>query len=164
MSKSPVITLRVATADDESFLRAVYASTRELELAQTGWPAAQQAAFCEMQAEAQHRHYRQHYPTAQYFIIESDQQPAGRLYVDHWEKEIRIMDIALLTAFRNQGIGSHLIRELQKEAQNASKILSIHVEAYSPARRLYERLGFQLVEDKGLHLFMTWTPEAGIPG
>jgi ribosomal protein S18 acetylase RimI-like enzyme len=154
--------LRPATEADADFLLAVYASTRMEELAITGWTAEQKAAFCAQQAHAQHSHYRQHYPTAQYFVILSGETPAGRLYVDHWENEIRILDISLLPAFRGQGIGTHFFRELQKEAETTSKILSIHVEAFNPAKRLYERLGFSLVEDKGIYQFMTWTPAPAI--
>ncbi len=152
------ITLRPATPEDTAFLFAVYSSTRAEEMAPTGWSDEQKAAFCSMQFQAQDAHYRQHYPTAQYFVIEADKVPAGRLYVDHWAKEIRIMDIALLPEFRGKGIGTHFLRDLQKQAQAASKVLSIHVETFNPARRLYERLGFVLAEDKGVYLFMTWTP------
>ncbi len=158
----PPLTLRPTTPEDTAFLLAVYASTREAELAATGWSDEQKTAFCAMQFQAQDAHYRQHYPTAQYFVIEAEKVPAGRLYVDHWEKEIRIMDIALLPEFRGKGIGTHLVSDLQQEAQTASKMLSIHVEAFNPAKRLYERLGFVLAEDKGAYQFMTWTPEMAI--
>lgn len=150
--------LRPATEADTAFLLAVYTSTREAELATTDWTDDQKTAFCAQQFQAQTSHYRQHYASAQYFVIEVENQPAGRLYVDHWEKEIRIMDIALLPEFRGQGIGTHFLRELQKQAQSASKTLSIHVEVFNPARHLYERLGFVLAEDKGVYHFMTWTP------
>ena len=155
---SPISTLRPATEADEAFLLAVYTSTRAEEMAPTGWSDEQKAAFCAMQFQAQDIHYRQHYPTAQFFVIEAEKVPAGRLYVDHWEKEIRIMDIALLPAFRSKGIGTQLLRSLQNEASEAGKLLSIHVESFNPARRLYERLGFQVAEDKGVYQLMTWSP------
>lgn len=159
---SPSSTLRPATEADEAFLLAVYASTRAEEMAITGWSDEQKAAFCAQQFQAQTSHYRQHCPTAQCFVILSGEMPAGRLYVDHCEKEIRIVDISLLPEFRGKGIGTHFLRELQKEAQTASKVLSIHVETFNPAKRFYERLGFDLAEDKGAYQFMTWTPEMAI--
>jgi ribosomal protein S18 acetylase RimI-like enzyme len=76
--------------------------------------------------------------------------------VDRWDKEIRIMDIALLPEHRGVGIGTGLLRELQEEARAAGKSLSIHVEKFNPALRLYERLGFQPQEDKGVYLLMVW--------
>lgn len=158
MPEAPNSSLRPATAEDTVFLQAVYASTRAEELAFTGWSGEQKARFCALQFHAQDTHYRQHYPSAQYFVILCENHPVGRLYVDHWENEIRIMDITVLTEYRGRGIGNHLLRMLMAEAEAANKVLSIHVEIMNPARRLYERLGFQMREDKGVHLLMEWTP------
>jgi GNAT superfamily N-acetyltransferase len=148
--------LRAATPDDEQFLRAVYASTRAEELARVPWSDAQKRAFTDMQFAAQDADYRRHYPDAQYSIIEVQGEPAGRLYVDRCKKEIRIIDIALLPEHRRAGIGTKLLRALQGEARTAGKTLTIHVEKFNPALRLYQRLGFQQIEDKGVYLFLEW--------
>ena len=58
------------------------------------------------------------------------------------------------------GIGTWLLRHLQAEAQASSRPLRIHVERFNPALRLYERLGFRDIEDKGVYLFMEWRPAA----
>ena len=133
------VTLRAAESADAAFLCDVYASTRAEELALTDWSDERKAEFCRMQFTAQDAHYRQHYPSAQYSIIERDGVAAGRLFVDRWEKEIRIMDIALLPEHRGAGIGTRLLCELQEEARAAGRALSIHVEKFNPALRLYER-------------------------
>ena len=155
---TPPVSLRTATAGDTGFLTAVYASTRMEELAATDWTDAQKTEFCRMQSTAQDAHYRQHYLTAEFQVIESAGTPAGRLYVDRWTREIRIMDIALLPEHRGMGIGTRLLRELQREAAGCGKSLSIHVERFNPARHLYERLGFRIIEDKGVYQLMEWTP------
>lgn len=152
----PAISLRAATAADVEFLLSVYASTREQELAMTGWTPEQKAQFCLMQFQAQDVHYRQHYTGASFNVILADAVPAGRLYVARWPQEIRIIDIALLPAHRGQGIGTRFLCQLQEEAAASNRSLSIHVERFNPALRLYERLGFKLLEDKGLHLLMSW--------
>ena len=59
------------------------------------------------------------------------------------------VDIALLPRYCNRGIGTRLLRELQSEAAAAGKPLRIHVERVNPALRLYERLGFRQIEDRG---------------
>jgi ribosomal protein S18 acetylase RimI-like enzyme len=148
--------LRAATPEDEQFLRAVYAGTRAEELARVPWSEEQKRAFTNMQFAAQDADYRQHYPTAQYSIIEVQGVPAGRLYVDRCQEEIRIIDIALLPEHRRGGIGTRLLRELQDEARTAGKTLTIHVEKFNPALSLYRRLGFQQIEDKGVYLFLEW--------
>jgi predicted GNAT family acetyltransferase len=68
--------------------------------------------------------------------------------VDVWAREIRIVDIALMPAHRSGGIGTMLLRRVFAEGDAAGKPVSIHVEVFNPARRLYERLGFV---EKGAH-------------
>jgi ribosomal protein S18 acetylase RimI-like enzyme len=152
------ITLRPITPDDEEFLCQVYASTREEELALTDWDPAQKAAFVQMQFAAQHRYYQENYRQTTFDVILVDGQPAGRLYVARWAKQIRIVDIALLPEYRNAKIGSTLLHELMTEAAAAGKPVSIHVERYNPALRLYTRLGFVPIGEHGVYFLMEWTP------
>ncbi len=137
------ITLRPIEADDEAFLYRVYAATREAELARVEWDAAQREAFLRQQFAAQHRYYQEHYADTAFQVILVDGRAAGRLYVARWPDEIRIVDIALLPEHRNARIGTALLRELLAEGTRAGKPVSIHVERFNPALRLYERLGFR---------------------
>src|SRR5262245_4210903 len=152
------LTLRAATPGDDPFLCQVYATTRSSELALVAWPDEQKASFVETQFRAQARHYRAHYPDTTFDVILLDGQKAGRIYVSRWPDEIRIVDITLLPEFCGRGIGSSLLQRLQAEARAARKPLRIHVERFNPALRLYERLGFREIEDKGVYLFMEWSP------
>jgi ribosomal protein S18 acetylase RimI-like enzyme len=148
--------LRAIRPADDAFLARVYASSRAEELAITGWSEQLKADFCRRQFDAQSAYYAANYPGASFQIIERDGWPVGRLYVARWEKEIRIVDITLLPEFRGTGIGTKLLRELQDEARAAGKSLTIHVERFNRALELYQRLGFQEVEDKGVYLLMEW--------
>ena len=152
--------LRPITAEDDPFLRRLFASTRADELAITGWSDEQKAAFCRMQFDAQSAHYRKHYADASFDVIERDSVAAGRLLVWRSGKEILIVDIALLPEQRGAGIGTKFLRELQDEAKAVGKPLTIHVERYNPARRLYERLGFKVVEEQEVYLLMEWRADA----
>jgi ribosomal protein S18 acetylase RimI-like enzyme len=148
--------LRPVTDADRDFLLAVYASTREDELAQVEWQQGAREAFLEHQFSAQDGHYRANYPGASFDVIEVDGEPAGRLYVHRGAEEIRIMDIALAPAFRGRGVGTELLRELMSEAAGSGCSLSIHVEMNNPARRLYERLGFVPAGEHGIYVLMRW--------
>jgi ribosomal protein S18 acetylase RimI-like enzyme len=153
------VRLRPARASDRALLFEVYASTRAEELAVVPWPEPTKQAFLAQQFEAQDVHYRRHYPDASFEVIEVDGEPAGRLYVDRLDEEIRIIDIALLPRFRGRGIGAALLRELIDEAAGAGKRLSIHVERENRARALYERLGFTVVaDDGGVYVLMERPP------
>jgi ribosomal protein S18 acetylase RimI-like enzyme len=155
------ISLRPITSADEGFLYRVYASTREDELAQTGWAAAQKEAFLTMQFNAQHKYYTEQYRKASFDIILLDGEPVGRLYLDRRKSEIRIVDIALLPAYRNRGIGSALLHEILAEGARTGRRVSIHVERFNPALRLYTRLGFQHIGDNGVYYLMEWVHDAG---
>jgi hypothetical protein len=48
-------------------------------LAVVDWDATKKAAFVEMQFEAQHAYYQEHYERAAFDAILVDGQPAGRL-------------------------------------------------------------------------------------
>ena len=152
------VSFRPIRPDDEAFLYEVYASTRLEELALVDWDDAQKAAFLRMQFTAQHKFYQAHYATTDFLIILRDDVPIGRLYIARWQNEILIVDIALLPPYRNTGIGTAILRDLLAEATVAHKPVHIHVEKFNPALRLYERLGFAPIADKGVYLFMEWAP------
>jgi ribosomal protein S18 acetylase RimI-like enzyme len=141
-------------ATDRGFLHAVYASTRVEELARVPWSAEQKAEFLRSQFEAQDHHYRTYYPQASFEVILIDGERAGRLYVARGADEIRIVDIALLPAFRGRGAGGEIVRGILAEAAEKKLPVRIHVEQFNPALRLYERLGFRKIEDKGVYFFL----------
>jgi ribosomal protein S18 acetylase RimI-like enzyme len=148
------LSLREAIPEDESFLFEVYASTRLDELEGTGWNDDQKRGFIRMQFVARERST----PRADNQIILLNGNPVGRMLVDRSETGILLRDIALLTEYRNAGIGSRLIQELMKEATSAGKPIQLHVLASSPAVRLYERLGFSTSGDEAAYLEMQWAP------
>jgi len=145
---------RPFAAEDFAFIEALYFSTRAEELARTGWPEDQKRAFLTQQHRAQHHHYQTYYPDAERLIVERGGEPIGRLYLDAWALEIRIVDISLMPAARGQGIGEAILRDVIEQAAAAGKGVSIHVEKFNPARRLYQRLGFVVAEDKGVYDLM----------
>jgi ribosomal protein S18 acetylase RimI-like enzyme len=114
-----------------------------------------------MQFSAQDRWYHEQMPQASYQLVLVDGERAGRLYVDRREDEIRIVDISLLPEHRGRGLGTTLLRELLAEADEAAKRITIHVERFNPALRLYERLGFAQIEDRGVYLLLERPPASG---
>lgn len=77
----------------------------------------------------------------------------GRIYVDT-RGEVRLMDVTLLPAWRNQGIGTRLLQALLAYADALGRPASLHVEPFNPAKRMYERAGFAVSETRGLYEFM----------
>lgn len=155
-----VITLRPITPLDQPFLALLYATTRAPELALMPWSAAQKAAFLQMQFTAQNAYYRQRYPQAAFAAILRSGEPVGRLYVDRRPGEIHLIDIALLPAQRNQGIGAYLLRNLLAEGTSRQIPVRLHVAVGNPAQRLYTRLGFVPCGAPGVYQVMVWQPIA----
>ena len=150
--------LRPAVDADRPFLCAVYADSRQPEMRLVPWTDEQKALFLTSQFEAQDRHYRTHYPNAEFNIIVVEGVDAGRLYIHRDPEEIRIMDIALLAPFRNRGCGSRLLEAILAEATQAGARVTLHVEADNPAQRLYARLGFAPQGETGVYQLLEWTP------
>jgi len=136
---------------DLPFLKRVYFSTRVDELAHVPWSDAQKTAFLEMQFNAQHKDYQANYLQAQWLVVYRGDEAIGRLYLDRWAREYRVIDIAFLPAHRGKGYGAALMQDLIDEAAAAGKAVSIHVEKNNPARRLYARLGFETVAEHGVY-------------
>lgn len=151
------ITLRPVDSGDYDFLVEVYASTRAEELALVPWTLEQQQVFVRSQFAAQQDHYAKKYPAASHDVIMWDDRPVGRLYVARLDQEIRIIDITLLPAERNAGIGSYLIKRLLDEAKRSGRVMRIYVEEFNPSLRLFERLGFSPSEQQGIHLLLQWS-------
>jgi GNAT superfamily N-acetyltransferase len=124
-----------------------------------GWPVDQQRAFLEQQFTAQHRSYAAQFPGADHDIILLGAQPIGRLFVHRTDREIRLVDIALLPEHRGGGRGTVLIRKLLEEATAERKPFRLRVAMDNPARRLYLRLGFKTHGDEGIHTEMECLPE-----
>jgi len=152
------ISLRPRSEGDAPFLAALYATTREAEMALISWTDEQKATFLKWQFDAQTSHYDQHYGEADFLIIEKHGVPIGRLYIDRGPIEIEIVDIALLPQFRGSGLGTHLLREILQEGEAVGKPVTIYVENFNPARHLYDRLGFQHVDTNGIYHLMKWFP------
>jgi ribosomal protein S18 acetylase RimI-like enzyme len=155
---APRVELRPVTLEDDEFLLDVYANSRADEMALVPWSDDQKRAFLKMQLDAQRADYESNYPGADYHIIIVDGQPAGRLWVERARTEIHLIDIALLPWAQRRGVGSSLVRELIEEARASGKRLRHMVYVLNEgARRLYERLGFEVTgEAGGAYLQMEW--------
>jgi len=151
------VTLREVTPDDNAFLFEVFASTRMDEF--RFLEEQQKHALIRMQYDAQRFQYEEGYPQAESEIILLGGRPVGRMLVDESEREITLIDIALLPEHRNSGIGTHLLKELLSRAVLARKPVSLHVIKSNPALRLYERLGFSRVKDESMYFQMIFKPK-----
>lgn len=156
MERLAAYTLRPVRDEDEALLLAIYASSRAEEMALVPWDAAMKDAFLRSQFSAQQTHYRSYFPQAVHDMILVDGEPVGRIYVDRRADEIRILDVTMLTESRGRGIGTRIIQELMKEADDQDQSLSIYVESFNRSLGLFQRLGFVKAEETGASWLMVW--------
>ncbi|MFN3075568.1 MAG: GNAT family N-acetyltransferase [Alphaproteobacteria bacterium] len=153
------VALRLQTEADLDFARDVYVAYRWEEMAASGWPEEARMAFLQDQFRMQWRHYATQYDGAAFAIVEVGGERAGRLYLLATSASLHIIDIAFLPPWRNQGIGSGLIRAIQEQARADGRGVTINVEGSNPAQRLYQRLGFVHAEpasDEGVYRLLAW--------
>jgi len=149
--------LRDACDGDLPFLFSLYCDVRSPEVNAWGWAAIQRDAFLRMQFDAQRRSYQAAYPQATHHIVCLGGVPIGRRLVAATPEGIRLVDIALLDAYRNRGIGTRLIQQLVDESAAGSVALSLQVLRGNPAQRLYERMGFIETGADAMYITMQWT-------
>jgi ribosomal protein S18 acetylase RimI-like enzyme len=150
------LTLRPASAEEEAFLFTLYASTRTAELAILGWDAAMQNSFLRMQFRAQHMGYTAQFPESDRQIVLLDHNPVGSVWVARTPAEIRIIDLAVLSDYRNQGIGTWVLQGLMAEAAIATLPLRLQVVKFNRAIHLYQRLGGQQIGETDTHIHLEW--------
>jgi GNAT superfamily N-acetyltransferase len=154
----PDVSLREEGEQDRGFLAALYASTRAEELAAVPWSDAQKREFLDHQFALQREQYRLHYAGAEWLVIEREQQPVGRLYLKRGRVDLRLMDIALMPELRGQGLGTRLTRAVLEWGDALGLPVTLHVEPFNPAYRLYRRFGFAYVRSTGVYHFLERPP------
>lgn len=160
--REPPVALRVERPDDERLLFDIYASTREEELALTNWDEPMRRAFLNQQFNAMRQGYRCMFPAGEFAIIELDGKPVGRIVIDRSATEVRVVDIALLPAYRNRGVGTYLMRRVCAQAAQGGKPVRLCVLKNNRAFRWYERLGFAKIGEVSFYDELEWRPATGV--
>ncbi|MDF1814396.1 MAG: GNAT family N-acetyltransferase [Verrucomicrobiales bacterium] len=83
-------------------------------------------------------------------------EPIGFWWVERRDDEIYLNRISILPAHQNQGIGTHLIRRLIQEGGRQSRPVRLQVFPNNPARRIYQRIGFQEEDHSETHVHMIY--------
>jgi len=154
--REPGLGLRLAVEADLPFLRTLYRSFRAEEMAPVPWTQAAKDAFLDDQFRLQHQHFVTHFAGGDFFVVERETAPIGRLYLHRDDTGVLIVDIGFLPTARGQGLGQTLLEwTLRHAGQVGAPRVWLHVLSQNlTARRLYERLGFVVVGEDGAHLRM----------
>jgi ribosomal protein S18 acetylase RimI-like enzyme len=91
-------------------------------------------------------------------IVVVDGCDAGILDVLRGDDEIYLSRIEIHPGFQRHGVGAAIVRDLLEEAAALRVPLTLHVFKVNPARRLYERLGFEVRAEEPDRYFMRADP------
>jgi ribosomal protein S18 acetylase RimI-like enzyme len=83
----------------------------------------------------------------------------GVIATRRYEAEIFLARLYILPEYQGRGIGTQLIRSLLVEARREGLPVTLRVLTGNPAKRLYERLGFETVEEAVTHYLMKALPD-----
>jgi ribosomal protein S18 acetylase RimI-like enzyme len=154
------LVIRPSNGRDKPFLMNLYNSTRD-DLKHVDGSNDFIEELIEMQFKAQFEGYGEQFPNAFYFVIEKQQEKIGRIAVDFGHNEVRIIDIAFIKAARNKGYGSVVINALKSAAEQNKVPLTLTVLSSNiSAIKLYQKLGFKIIDNKLPHSLMMWLPES----
>lgn len=108
----------------------------------------------------QAEYFRKKFDPANRWIVVIDSEDAGVVVVERRADILYLSLIELLPKYQGRGIGSEILEELKAEAFRRDLPLALHVlETNEPARRLYERLGFQIVSQEPFRYYMVCSPD-----
>ena len=151
------ISFRPVRLDDDEFLFRLFASTRTDVIAANADEAVK-ARFLRSQFCAQQADFQTRFSEAEFLIVLLGYTPVGRLYLLRGPVEVRLIDIALLPEYRDQGIGTRLLTDILHEANEVRKPVRLHVKKQNRALTWYQRLGFVEIGEVATHFLMEWRP------
>ena len=114
-----------------------------------GWDDAQQEAA-----------YRTNHDPAEIQIITYDGTDIGMISIEEGDADVFVPHIEISPEYQGRGIGSRILGQIITNAAQRQKSVSLRVLKVNPAKSLYERLGFKIVEETPTHFSMRTDPPA----
>jgi ribosomal protein S18 acetylase RimI-like enzyme len=143
--EGPNYYLRAATDQDAAFIYALRKAGLQTYVAQLwGWDEAGQVA-----------RFREHFDPRRYQVIVVAGRDVGAVAIEWRADDVLLADIEIIPAWRGRGLGSRIINMVLEEARRQGLPVSLQVLKGNPARHLYERLGFRVVEETESHYRMS---------
>ena len=158
------VTLRpVVAPDDEQFLQELYTNVRD-DLVGIFDNEHLERQMLQTQYLGQKMTYESEFPNADHDIVLLDGRPVGRLLVERRHDSVFGVDLAVLSEFRNLGIGTVIVDRLIEEGSQRGVPFIISVVKSNPAFRLYRRLGCNVDGESATHFFLSWGREESVSG
>ena len=138
------ISFRPTRDSDVDFLYALHVATMKEYVEKTwGWNDAFQESL-----------FRRNYAPGESQIITLNENDIGMISIESKNDDVFLRAIEIHPEYQRQGLGRGIIRAIIDDAIRSGKPVSLRVLKVNPAKRLYERLGFETVEETSTHYMM----------
>ena len=91
--------------------------------------------------------YDQYEKTAHHYLATQNGVPCGAARWRQTDKGIKLERFAVLPAYRNQEVGSHILHKVLQDVKAAHPDKTVYLHAQLPAVSFYERQSFETVGD-----------------
>lgn len=99
--------------------------------------------------------FRSNFIPSEVKILEHNNKRFGFYQTSINNGDYYIREIQISNRFKGKGIGSNLLKIIHNEAKKKDyNIISLRVFKDNPAKRLYERLGYNIIKDEGSSVLM----------
>lgn len=153
---SQILTLRPTRADDQEFLYRLFYSVHAEKLQLVSLSAEEKTRLVELMYQGYSHHYNSLAPISDDRLVLLDTEAIGRMILLQTREEIRLADLAILPQYRQRGIGSALIGQVQTESTMSKRPVRLQVARFDRALRLYQRLGFYKTDVQEPYIRLEW--------
>lgn len=149
------VSRRRAAEEDDAFLFDLFKAVRSPAFG----GAPQLELLMRIQYAGQKQSYASQYPGSGHEVVLVDGDAAGRIWVCRTSAEHRLVDISLLPAYQNRGIGTNLLKDAIAEAGRAGVPLRCSVAlGNAGSLRFHQRLGFRIVSQDEVYAELAVEP------
>lgn len=109
--------------------------------------------------ERQHFLQREEWLSRKIFVISKNQIAIGTVSIDTKDDHIYLGDFYLLPEFQNQGIGTLILENVFREADEKQLPVRLQYLKWNPVGELYKRNGFKQYAETEFHFLMERSPK-----
>lgn len=102
----------------------------------------------------QKEYFHKHFDEKEVQIIEKDGAAIGAIETQDKDDKIFLLNLKIDPKFQDNGIGTELIRKMVNSSEKENKPVELQVLKVNPAQKLYERLGFEVIDETETHIVM----------
>jgi predicted acetyltransferase len=104
--------------------------------------------------------HKQRWSEKTLFILVMNNEEIGTVSIQNVEGKLRFGEFYLLNKFRNQGIGTGVLKEFLIECDKNYKTVVLEYLKWNPVGSLYKRNSFKIIDENEIHYFMVREPQS----